>query len=589
MGKCFIFCFFLFISCSAYSQGLSVSGTIDANNLTISGTIQGGVYSGTFNSGALNSITSVGTLSNLTVSGILTAGTISASTISGTVSFANTANSAVVLGTGRTIAITGDMAYTSPTFNGSGNITAAGTLATVNATGVGTFGTITQVAQITTNAKGLVTSITNVTFAPSSFSGSLAGDVTGTQSATVVGKINGTSLAGLSTGILKNTTTTGVPTIAVAGTDYVIPAAAFFIGTTSIANNRASTAQALTGITSIDGSAATLTTARTIAITGDMTYTSPSFDGSGNITAAGTLATVNATGVGTFGTITQVAQITTNAKGLVTSITNVTISSSGFSGSLAGDVTGTQGATVVGKINGTSLAGLSTGILKNTTTTGVPSIAVAGTDYVLPSAAFFIGTTSIAHNRASTAQALTGITSIDGSAATLTTPRAINGTNFDGSAAITITAAAGTLTGATLSSGVTASSLTSLGTLSSLVVTNNISAGTISARINKRVGTTASSGTPTPDGDNNDVFTITALAANATFAVPTGTPTDGQTLLIRIKDNGTARTLAFNAIYRAGTDISLPTTTTLSKTLYLGFVYNAADTKWDLAAKIDGF
>lgn len=36
---------------------------------------------------------------------------------------------------------------------------------------------------------------------------------------------------------------------------------------------------------------------------------------------------------------------------------------------------------VVSKINGTSLAGLATGILKNTTITGVPSIAAAGTDY----------------------------------------------------------------------------------------------------------------------------------------------------------------------------------------------------------------
>ena len=58
----------------------------------------------------------------------------------------------------------------------------------------------------------------------------------------------------------------------------------------------------------------------------------------------------------------------------------------------------------------------------------------------------YIGTTSIALNRASGAQALTGITSIDGSAATcvglagtataLATPRAINGVNFDGSANI---------------------------------------------------------------------------------------------------------------------------------------------------------
>lgn len=54
-------------------------------------------------------------------------------------------------------------------------------------------------------------------------------------------------------------------------------------------------------------------------------------------------------------------------------------------------------------------------------------------------------------------------------AATLLTPRAINGTNFDGSAAITVTAAAGTLAGATLASGVTASSLTSFGTSPALV------------------------------------------------------------------------------------------------------------------------
>jgi hypothetical protein len=59
-----------------------------------------------------------------------------------------------------------------------------------------------------------------------------------------------------------------------------------------------------------------------------------------------------------------------------------------------------------------------------------------------------------------------------GSAASLTTARAINGVNFNGSADITVPAAAGTLTGATLASGVTASSLTSVGTLSTLVVGN---------------------------------------------------------------------------------------------------------------------
>lgn len=117
-----------------------------------------------------------------------------------------------------------------------------------------------------------------------------------------------------------------------------------------------------------------------------------------------------------------------------------------------GDATGSTALTVV-KINGTSLAALATGILKNTTGTGVPSIAIAVDFPTL--------------NQSTT-----------GSAATLTTPRAINGTNFDGSTAITITAAANTLTGTTLASGVTASSLTSLGILASLVIGAGTSAVT---------------------------------------------------------------------------------------------------------------
>lgn len=100
-------------------------------------------------------------------------------------------------------------------------------------------------------------------------------------------------------------------------------------------------------------------------------------------------------------------------------------------------------------------------------------------------------------------------------------------------------------------------------------------------RVTPRVGTTASSTTPTPNADTDDVYTVTALAAGATFGEPTGTPTSGQPLLIRIKDNGTARSLAFNAIYRA-IGVTLPTTTVIGKTMYLGMVYNAADTKWDV-------
>ncbi len=78
---------------------------------------------------------------------------------------------------------------------------------------------------------------------------------------------------------------------------------------------------------------------------------------------------------------------------------------------------------------------------------------------------------------------ITTITGNAGTATKLATARAINGTNFDGSADITITAAAGTLTGSTLASGVTASSLTSLGTLTGLTSTGSITANNATAFI----------------------------------------------------------------------------------------------------------
>lgn len=107
-------------------------------------------------------------------------------------------------------------------------------------------------------------------------------------------------------------------------------------------------------------------------------------------------------------------------------------------------------------------------------------------------------------------------------------------------------------------------------------------------RITKRVGSTSSSAAPTPNADTQDAYMLTALAEAATFGAPTGTPTNGQTLIIRIEDNGTARGLSFNAIYRFSADMPAPTTTTLGKVMYIGFVYNSTDTKWDCVLVLDG-
>jgi hypothetical protein len=68
----------------------------------------------------------------------------------------------------------------------------------------------------------------------------------------------------------------------------------------------------------------------------------------------------------------------------------------------------------------------------------------------------------------------TTITGNAGTATKLAATKKINNVAFDGSADITVTADAGTLTGTTLNSAVTGSSLTSVGTLSNLTVTNPI-------------------------------------------------------------------------------------------------------------------
>lgn len=104
-------------------------------------------------------------------------------------------------------------------------------------------------------------------------------------------------------------------------------------------------------------------------------------------------------------------------------------------------------------------------------------------------------------------------------------------------------------------------------------------------RIDPRVSSTASAASVTPDVSSYDQYCFTALAANLTINAPTGTPVDGTKLLFRILDNGVARTLTWNATYTP-IGMVLPTTTTASKTTYIGCVYNANNTRWDVISFI---
>lgn len=92
----------------------------------------------------------------------------------------------------------------------------------------------------------------------------------------------------------------------------------------------------------------------------------------------------------------------------------------------------------------------------------------------------------------------------------------------------------------------------------------------------------SSSATVTPTF-SDDMVKITAQAAGLTLANPTGTAIDGLGMVIRIKDNGTARSISYGTQYRA-IGVSLPTTTVISKTVYLAMIFNNDDTKWDVIA-----
>ncbi len=115
----------------------------------------------------------------------------------------------------------------------------------------------------------------------------------------------------------------------------------------------------------------------------------------------------------------------------------------------------------------------------------------------------------------------------------------------------------------------------------------NIPRGTLSvggAAVSRNPGVQAvtSAATVTPTF-LNDLVKVTAQAVALTIANPTGTAVPGLGMAIRIKDNGTAQAIGFGTQYRP-IGVTLPANTVAGKTLYLGLIYNADDTKWDVVA-----
>ncbi len=109
-------------------------------------------------------------------------------------------------------------------------------------------------------------------------------------------------------------------------------------------------------------------------------------------------------------------------------------------------------------------------------------------------------------------------------------------------------------------------------------------------RVTKRVVALTDGANIATNSDNGDLFTVT-LGGNRTIDNPTGTPTDGQQIMYRLKQDATgSRTVTWGAAFRFSTDVVSPTlTTTANKIDYVGFQYNSADSTWDCLAVARGY
>jgi hypothetical protein len=331
-------------------------------------------------------------------------GNFNAGTITGTLS--GNASTATALQTARTISLTGDVTYTSGSFDGTGNVTGTATLATVN-TNVGTYGSSTAIPVVTVNAKGLVTAVSTATISTTlNIAGGTGTDAValGTDTLTFAGGTGvtttvtnnqvsfaiGQAVATTSDVTFNNATLTGylrgpstftidpaahgddTGTVVIAGNLTVQGVTTTVNSTTvevadlniTVAKNATTAAQAngagltvagpttaatltytsaddrwnlnkdlnvgrvygnVTGALTGNASTATaLATGRTISLTGDVTYTSGSFDGTANVTGTATLANTTVT-AGSYGSATQVATFTVDGKGRLTAAGNTSI------------------------------------------------------------------------------------------------------------------------------------------------------------------------------------------------------------------------------------------------------------------------
>ena len=502
----------------------------------------------------------------------------------------------------------------------AGNVSITGTLAVtsaITATG-GVVGNVT--GNVTGNASTATALATARTINGVSFDGTAnitvtadAGTLTGS---TLASGVTASSLT--SVGTLANLTVTNPITGSVTGNAATATAL--------------QTARTING-TSFDGTANITVTADAGTLTGttlNSSVVSSSLTSVGTLTSgtigsgftaiansalANSSVTVNGTAIalGASGTVTAAAGTLTGstlASGVTaSSLTSVgTLTSLAVSGTTAlngqtytwpsgggsnGQVLTTNGS---GTLSWTTVSGGGGGTTTNSLTAG--SYLTGGSFNGSAAVTFAVDATDantaskvVARDSSGNFSAGTITAALSGNAttaATLQTARNINGVSFNGSADITVTAAAGTLTGTTLASGVTASSLTSVGTLTALTMGGTVSmADNVISRprftdyAETYTTPAISSGTLTLNLENGNVFRTTRNANITTLTISNPAATGNACSFTLIFDaNGTSYTITWPTAVKWPGGTSPTITTTSGRSDMFVFYTNNAGTTW---------
>jgi hypothetical protein len=348
-----------------------------------------------------------------------------------------------------------------------------------------------------------------------------------------------------------------------------------YIGTTSVALNRASADLALTGITGLDASAASTIAMYASLTTGTITYASALTTGQVNIAngtgamGAATSTAVNILSGAMTGTGTRTLNLGINAAAGTT--TNINIGTTSTSTSTTNINLGAATTTTV-TILGTFKVGVTTIAAGGSVTITLPTSA--GTLARLTDVTY-IGSTSVALNRSSADLALTGITSVDASAATAATlwSAVTTGTIAIGAALTTgqvniangATALGTTQTSTAVNILSGAMTVTTSGTRT-VNIGNN---GTANLTTNINLGTTATASSIT----NINIGAATTTTTTITGAVKVA----GIISAVALKTDGSG-TLSVASTTGSGSNVVLGTTPTFVTSVIGGASFDVFDT-----------